>query len=126
MLQTESVVNVIDNTWAKTALIIGIPNGTRKRKAKLGDTVVVVIQNASSTGLVKKGQVLRAMIVRTRKEVRRKDGSYIRFADNAVIILDINDKWEIKPKWKRVFWPVAKEIRDLGFKDVTNIAEEVI
>ena len=126
MLQTESVVSVIDNTGAKTALIIGIPKGTRKRIARIGDTVVVVVKTANSTGTVKKWQVLRAMVVRTRKEIKRKDGSYIRFGDNAVIILDINEKGEMQPKGKRIFGPVAREIRELGFKEITNLAEEVI
>lgn len=126
MLQTESVVDVIDNTGAKRALIIGIPQWTRKKSAGIGEIVVVVVKSASSTWVVKKWQVMRAMIVRTRKEIWRNDWTYIRFENNAVILLDINDKWEMKPKWKRIFWPVAKEVRQLGYKEVTNIAEEVI
>ena len=125
-MQTESTVVVIDNTWAKRALIIWIPKGTKKKSAWLWEMVVVVVKSASSTWTVKKGQVMRAMIVRTRKEVRRNDWTYIRFWDNAVVLLDINDKWELKPKWKRIFWPIAREIRDLWFKELSNIAEEVI
>ncbi len=126
MLKTESMVNVIDNTWAKKALIIWIPGGTRKRTARVWDIVVVVVKVADFGWMIKKWQVVKAMVVRTRKEIKRKDWSYIRFGDNAVIILDINEKWELKPKWKRIFGPIAKELRDLWYKDITNIAEQVI
>lgn len=126
MLKTESRVVVTDNTWAKEALIIGILWGTKKRTATVGDMVVVVIKSASSTGMVKDAQVMRAMVVRTRKEIKRKDGTYIRFGDNAVVLLDIDAKWQIKPKGKRIFWPIAREIRELWYKDISNIAEEVI
>lgn len=126
MLQTESVVVVADNTGAKTALIMTIPKGTRKKVARIGDIVVVAVQNATSTGIVKKWQVMRAMVVRTRKEIRRNDWTYLRFGDNAIILLDIDAKGELKPKGKRIFWPIAREIRELWYKDISNIAEEVI
>lgn len=126
MLKTESTVVVADNTGAKEALIIGIPGGTRKKTARIGDIVVVVIKSATSTGIVKDAQVMRAMVVRVRKEIKRKDGTYIRFGDNAVVLLDIDAKGEMKPKGKRIFWPIAREIRELWFKEISNIAEEVI
>lgn len=126
MLQRESIVVVTDNTWAKRALIIGIPNGTKKKTARVGDIVVVVIKSASSTWIVKKAQVMRAMVVRTKKEIARKDGTYIRFGDNAVILLDIDDKGQLNPKGKRIFGPIAKEIRAMGRKDISNMAPEVI
>ena len=126
MLKTESVINVIDNTWAKRALIIWIPGWTGKKTARVWDVVVVVIKAADFSWTVKKWQVVRAMVVRTRKEIKRDDGTYIRFWDNAVIVLDINEKGEMKPKWKRIFWPVARELRDMWHKDITNIAEQVL
>jgi len=126
MIQTETVVNVADNTWAKTALVIWVPGGTRKRIARIGDVVKVAVKKASSTWIVKDGQVMKAMVVRVRKEIRRKDGTYIRFGDNAVVMLDIDNKWNLVPKWKRIFGPIAREIREKWFKDISNMAEEVI
>jgi large subunit ribosomal protein L14 len=124
MLQRESLVNVVDNTWATVAKIVGIP-GPVQRQVGIGDVVNVAIQKASPSASVKVWQVCKALIVRTRKETRRLDGSYIRFWDNAVIILDIDTKGEMKPKWKRITWPIPKELRE-KFKSVTNIAEEVV
>jgi len=126
MIKTETVVIVTDNTWAKTALVIGIPNGSKKDTARIWDQVVVAIKKANSDWIVKDWQVMRAMIVRVRKEIRRKDWTYIRFGDNAVIILDIDAKWNLNPKGKRIFWPIAREIRELGHKEISNMAEEVI
>lgn len=126
MLRRESVVLVIDNTWAKKAKVIGIPHGSRKKNAGIGDYVTVAIQEASPNGSVKKGQVVRAIVVRTRKETWRKDWSYIRFWDNAIVLVEITEKWEVKPRWKRIFGPVAREIREMGLKIITNLAEEVI
>ena len=126
MLRKESVISVADNTWAKKAKIIGIPHGSRKKNASIWDYVVVAIQEASPTGSIRKGQVVRALIVRTRKELGRKDGTYVRFGDNACVIVEITEKGEVKPKGKRIFGPVAREIRDMGLKVITNIAEEVI
>ena len=124
MLQRESIVQVIDNTWAIVAKIIGIP-GSNKRQVFVGDIVNVAIQKATPMSSLKAWQVCKALIVRTKKEMRRSDGTYIRFGDNAVVIMDIDTKWEMKPKWKRVSGPLPKELRDV-YKTVTNIAEEVI
>ncbi len=126
MLRRESVVSVIDNTGAKKAKVIGIPHGSRKKNATVGDYVTVSIQDASPNGSVKKGQVIRGIVVRTRKEIRRPDGSYIRFGDNAIVLVDVSEKGEVKPRGKRVFGPVAREIREMGLRSITNLAEEVI
>lgn len=126
MLRRESVVTVTDNTGAKKAKVIWIPNGSRKKNAGIGDYVTVAIQEASPDGSIRKWQVVRALVVRTRKETWRRDWSYIRFGDNAIIIVEITEKWEIKPKGKRIFGPVAKEIREMWLKTITNLAEEVI
>ena len=126
MLIRESMVVVTDNTGAKKAKIIGIPWGTGKKKATVGDYVVVAIKEASPSWSVKKWQVVRWLIVRTRKEVGRKDGTYVRFGDNAIVIVDVDAKGELKPKGKRIFWPIVKEIRNLWYKAVSNMAEEVI
>lgn len=124
MLQRESIVQVVDNTWATVAKVIGIP-GSNKRQVSIGDIVNVAIQKASPASSLKAWQVCKALIVRTKKEMRRTDGTYIRFGDNAVVIMDIDAKWEIKPKGKRVSGPLPKELRE-KYKTVTNIAEEVI
>ena len=124
MLQRESLVNVIDNTWALQAKVIGMI-GTMEKEVGIGDIVTVSIQKSSPTSTLRPGQVSKALIVRTKKEMKRADGTYIRFGDNAVIILDIDTKWAMKPKGKRVFWPVPKELRT-HYKEVTNIAQEVI
>lgn len=124
MLLRESIVIVTDNTGATVAKVVGIP-GSNKKQAILGDIVNVSIQKASPASSLKAWQVCKAVVVRTRKEIRRSDGSYIRFGDNAVVILDIDAKGEIKPKGKRVSGPVAKELRE-RYKTITNIAEEVI
>jgi large subunit ribosomal protein L14 len=124
MLQRETLVVVTDNTWATEAKIIGIP-GPVQRQVGIGDIVNVAIQKASPSASVKPWQVCKALVVRTRKETRRSDGTYIRFWENAVIILDVDAKWEMKPKGKRISWPLPKELRE-KFKNVTNLAEEVI
>lgn len=126
MLRKESKINVIDNSWAKIAKIIGIPHGSRKKNASIGDYVTVAIQEATPNGTVKKGAVVRALIVRTRKETRRKDGTYIRFGDNACVIVEISEKGEVKPKGKRIFGPIAREIREMNLRSISNLAQEVI
>src|SRR4028119_2180155 len=108
MIQQESVVKVADNSGAKTALVIRVLGGTRRRYAGLGDTVIVAVKNALPNGTVKKSDVARAVVVRTAKETRRKDGSYIRFDENAVVI--INDAGE--PRATRLFGPAARELRE--------------
>lgn len=124
MLQRESLVVVTDNTGATEAKVIGML-GTMEKQVSIGDVVNVAIQKASPSASVKPGQVCKALVVRTRKEIRRPDGTYIRFGDNAVIILDIDNKGEMKPKGKRISGPLPKELRE-HYKSVTNLAEEVL
>lgn len=126
MLQNESEVLVADNTGAKRAKIFRILKGSNAKSATIGDRVVVAIKEASPTGSVKKWEVAQAVIVRVAKEIRRSDGSYVRFGDNAVVLLSKNDKWEVAPIGKRVFGPVARELRNLGYRVITNMAEEVV
>ncbi len=126
MLQNESMVLVADNTGAKKAKIFRIIKGSNPRSASIWDIVVVAIKEASPTWTVKKWEVSKAVIVRVAKEVRRADGSYVRFGDNAVVLLTKNDKWDIAPIGKRVFGPVARELRNIGYRNITNMAEEVV
>lgn len=123
MLQQESRLKVADNTGAKEVLVIRVLGGTRKRYASLGDKIVVAVKDATPNGIIKKGQVAKAVVVRTVKEVRRKDGSYIRFDDNACVILD-NNSGEMKGT--RVFGPVARELRDKKFMKIISLAPEVL
>ena len=122
MIQQESMVKVADNSGAKDALVIRVLGGTRRRYAGLGDTVIVAVKNALPNGTVKKSEVARAVVVRTAKETRRKDGSYIRFDENAVVI--INDAGE--PRATRIFGPVARELRDRNFMKIVSLAPEVL
>ncbi len=122
MIQQESVVKVADNSGAKTALVIRVLGGTRRRYARLGDIVIVAVKNALPNGAVKKSDVARAVVVRTVKETRRKDGSYIRFDENAVVIID--DKGE--PRSTRIFGPVARELREKKYMKIVSLAPEVI
>ncbi len=123
MLQTESRIKVADNTGAKEVLIIRVLGGTKKRYASIGDKIVVTIKDATPNGTVKKGQISRAVIVRTKKEVRRKDGSYIRFDDNACVLLDTATE---EMKGTRVFGPVARELREKQFMKIVSLAPEVL
>ena len=122
MIQQESMVKVADNSGAKTALVIRVLGGTRRRYAGLGDIVVVAVKNALPNGTVKKSDVAKAVVVRTVKETRRKDGSYIKFDENAVVIID--DKGE--PKATRIFGPVARELREKRFMKIVSLAPEVL
>jgi len=122
MVQQESRVKVVDNTGAKEALVIRVLGGTKKRYASLGDKVVVTVKVATPNGTVKKAAVSTAVVVRTKKEVRRPDGSYIRFEDNAVVLLDTNGEM----KGTRVFGPVARELRDKKFMKIVSLAPEVL
>ena len=122
MIQQESMVKVADNSGAKTALVIRVLGGTRRRYAGLGDIVVVAVKNALPNGTVKKSDVAKAVVVRTVKETRRKDGSYIRFDENAVVI--INDAGE--PRATRIFGPVARELREKRYMKIVSLAPEVI
>ena len=122
MIQQESVVKVADNSGAKKALVIRVLGGTRRRYAGLGDKVVVAVKDAPPNGTVKKSDVAKAVVVRTVKETRRKDGSYIKFDENAVVIID--DKGE--PKATRIFGPVARELREKRYMKIVSLAPEVI
>jgi len=122
MIQQESMVRVADNSGAKRALVIRVLGGTRRRYAGLGDIVIVAVKDALPNGTVKKSDVARAVVVRTVKETRRKDGSYIRFDENAVVI--INDEGE--PRATRIFGPVARELREKKYMKIVSLAPEVI
>ncbi|MBL8010090.1 MAG: 50S ribosomal protein L14 [Flavobacteriales bacterium] len=122
MIQQESRLNVADNSGAKEVLVIRVLGGTKRRYAGVGDTVVVTIKDALPNGSAKKGTVHKAVVVRTKKELRRKDGSYIRFDDNAVVILDAAGEM----KGTRIFGPVAKELRDKKFMKIISLAPEVL
>ena len=123
MLQTESRLRVADNTGAKEVLVIRVLGGTKKRYASIGDKIVVSVKQATPNGTVKKGSVAKAVVVRTKKEIRRKDGSYIRFDDNACVLLDSNSG---EMKGTRVFGPVARELRDKQFMKIVSLAPEVL
>ena len=122
MIQQETMVKVADNSGAKKALVIRVLGGTRRRYAGLGDKVSVAVKDALPNGTVKKSDVARAVVVRTVKETRRKDGSYIRFDENAVVIID--DKGE--PRGTRIFGPVARELRDKRYMKIVSLAPEVL
>jgi large subunit ribosomal protein L14 len=122
MLQQESRSGVADNSGAKEVLVIRVLGGTGKRYASIGDKVVVTVKSALSSSSMKKGTVSKAVVVRTKKEIRRKDGSYIRFEDNAVVLLNNNDE----PRGTRIFGPVARELRDAGFMKIVSLAPEVL
>ena len=122
MIQNESRLKVADNSGAKEVLVIRVLGGTRRRYASVGDQVVVTVKDAMPSGNVKKGVVSKAVIVRTKKEVRRGDGSYIRFDDNAVVLLNQSDD----PRGTRIFGPVARELRDKGYMKIISLAPEVL
>ena len=122
MIQQESIVKVADNSGAKRALVIRVLGGTKRRYAGLGDTVIVAVKDALPNGTVKKSDVARAVVVHTVKETRRKDGSYIRFDENAVVI--INEAGE--PRATRIFGPVARELREKRFMKIVSLAPEVL
>ena len=123
MLQLRSILEVADNTGAKKVMMIGLPGKGNRLKAYIGDVINITVKEALPYAQVKKSEKLRAVIVRTRKEKRRKDGSYIRFDNNAcVILLDKNSK---DPKGTRIFGPIAKEIKDSGFAKIASLAEEI-
>ncbi|VAW13869.1 LSU ribosomal protein L14p (L23e) [hydrothermal vent metagenome] len=123
MLQQESRLKIADNTGGKEALVIRVLGGTKKRYASVGDKIVVSVKDATPNGTAKKGQVSKAVVIRTKKEVRRKDGSYIRFDDNACVLLD-SDSDEMRGT--RVFGPVARELREKQFMKIVSLAPEVL
>lgn len=122
MIQQESRLTVADNSGAKQVLCIRVLGGTKRRYASLGDKIVVTIKSAIPAGGVKKGQVTKAVIVRTKKEVRRADGSYIRFDDNAVVLLNTAEEM----RGTRIFGPVARELRDKQYMKIVSLAPEVL
>ncbi len=123
MIQQESVIKVADNTGARTLLVIQVRGGSRRRYGSVGDIVIGAVQDAAPQGTVKKSEVVKAVIVRCAKEYRREDGSYIRFDDNAAVILDTDGQ---NPKGTRIFGPVARELREKGFMKIVSLAPEVL
>ncbi len=122
MIQQESRLNVADNSGAKEVLCIRVLGGTGKRYASVGDKIVVTVKSAISSSSLKKGTVSKAVVVRTKKEIRRKDGSYIRFEDNAAVLLNNNNE----PRGTRIFGPVARELREKQFMKIVSLAPEVL
>src|SRR5210317_204304 len=121
MIQQETRLKVADNSGAKEVLCIKVLGGSKRRYASIGDTIVVSVK-ASTPGGVKKGTVSKAVIVRTKKEIRRRDGSYIRFDDNAVVLLSASDE----PRGTRIFGPVARELREKDYMRIISLAPEVL
>ncbi len=122
MIQEETLLNVADNTGAKVLKCFRVLGGSRRRYARVGDVVVCSVKKALPASAIKKGTVVRAVIVRTRKEYRRNDGSYIRFDDNAAVIIDERKE----PKGTRIFGPVARELRDQRYMKIVSLAPEVL
>ncbi len=122
MIQQESRLGVADNSGAKQVLCIRVLGGTKRRYASIGDKIVVSVKDAAPSGGVKKGQVSQAVVVRTKKEVRRADGSYIRFDDNAVVLLNTGGEM----RGTRIFGPVARELREKQFMKIVSLAPEVL
>jgi large subunit ribosomal protein L14 len=122
MIQTESRLTVADNSGAKEVLCVHVLGGTHRRYASVGDTIIVTVKSAIATSQIKKGTVSKAVVVRTKKEIRRKDGSYIRFEDNAAVLLNAQDE----PRGTRIFGPVARELREKQFMKIVSLAPEVL
>jgi len=122
MIQMRSILEIADNTGAKRAAMIGVLGRQRKRTASVGDIITASIKEALPDGMVKKGEVVKAVVVRTRKSIRRSDGSHVRFNSNAIVIID-NQK---NPKGTRIFGPVARELRDKEFTKIVSLAPEVV
>lgn len=122
MIQQETRLNVADNSGAKEVLCIRVLGGTGKRYASVGDKIVVTVKSALTSSNIKKGTISKAVVVRTKKEVRRKDGSYIRFEDNAVVLINAQNE----PRGTRIFGPVARELREKQFMKIISLAPEVL
>lgn len=122
MIQTESRLVVTDNSWAKEVLCIKVLGGSKRRYASIGDVIVCTVKKAAPDGAVKKKKVVKAVVVRTSKEIRRKDGSYLRFDDNACVIIGDDNA----PKGTRIFGPVARELRGKGYQKIVSLAPEVL
>jgi large subunit ribosomal protein L14 len=123
MIQQESRLRVADNTGARELLVIHVLGGSRRRYGRVGDVVVATVKTATPQGSIKKSEIVKAVIVRCAKEWRREDGSYIRFDDNAAVILDLDGQ---NPKGTRIFGPVARELREKGFMKIVSLAPEVL
>ena len=123
MIQSESYLKVADNTGAKEIKCICVLGGTRRKYANIGDVIVASVRKAAPGGQVKKGEVVRAVIVRTKKGVRRADGTYVRFDENAAVLINTGDK---NPRGTRIFGPVARELRDKEYMKILSLAPEVI
>ena len=122
MVQQESRLKVADNTGAKEILVIRVMGGSTRRYARIGDTIVASVKEATPGGVVKKGDVVKAVVVRTVKETRRKDGSYIRFDENAAVVINEDGT----PKGTRIFGPVARELREKKFMKILSLAPDVL
>lgn len=123
MIQHRSMLTAADNTGARILMCIRVLGGYKKRYARIGDIVTCTVKDAAPRGLIKKAEVVHAVIVRTRKETRRTDGSYVRFDDNAAVIVDKESK---DPKGTRIFGPVSRELRAKGFQKILSLAPEVV
>lgn len=123
MIQHRSMLAVADNSGAKKLQCVRVLDGYKKRYAQIGDTITAIVKEAAPHGLVKKSEVVHAVIVRQKKEVRRNDGTYIRFSENAAVLIDRKSK---EPKGSRIFGPVARELRTVGFQKIISLAPEVL
>lgn len=123
MLQLRSIITPADNCGAKRLRLINIPGNWKRKFAHLGDVVTAVVDQADPNGVVKDSEIVKAVIVRTRKEFGRKDGSYIRFDDNAAVIIDVKSG---EPRGSRIFGPIAREVKDRGFAKIASLAPEVL
>ncbi len=123
MIQHRSMLAVADNSGAKKLQCIRVLDGYRKRYAQIGDTITAIVKEAAPHGMVKKSEVIHAVIVRQKKEIRRADGTYIRFSENAAVLIDRKSK---EPKGSRIFGPVARELRTVGFQKIISLAPEVL
>ena len=122
MIQTESRLQVADNSWAKEVLCIKVLWGSKRRYASIWDVIVCSVKKASPNWAIGKKKVVKAVVVRTTKEIWRKDWSFLRFDENACVIID--DKWQ--PKWTRIIWPVARELKTRGYQKIVSLAPEVL
>ena len=124
MIQLRSILNVVDNSGAKKIRVILVHGGSRRRFGSIGDIITASVLKSDSSGSIKTGEKVKAVVVRTRKEVRRKDGSYIRFDENAAVIIQAVDKKD--PVATRIFGPIAREIKDAGYHKIASLAPEVL
>ena len=122
MIQQESVLRIVDNTGAKRALCIRVLGGSKRRYARIGDVIVITVKDAIPNAPVKKGDIAKAVVVRTSKEMRRRDGSYIRFDDNAAVLINPNGE----PRGTRIFGPVGRELREKRYMKIVSLAPEVL